>query len=134
MNKSIYKRDRPNLLVEQAGGAQLGNCYMSAVYRVTSTQQMTGNMLRALRDAGAICHGQEFYYHQLGPEGEKIAVTETASYGDGRPTGIDVVPCVDVDDHGNVVGIALNYQNNPITPAKLPYYVYICESRVDSGD
>lgn len=116
MTYRVYKNPRPKLTIESTGGANLGRCYNSMSYTVTSTDKLKRDTLNALRDAGFLGYGQEFYIHS------KCDGTE-------EPAGKDTVTCKLVHERtGEVVG------EEPENTSDFFYYVYHCESRVDSSD
>lgn len=137
VSKGIFKHDRPSLLIERAGGGQLGNCYYGMSYRVTSTVPLCGKDLRALRDMGFLGHGQEFYYHQVIGDRDRLEVPMehvVKNYvKQATPSGHDEVPCVDVHSDGTTTP-ALNYRKESIPSTRIAYYTYSVESRVDSSD
>ncbi len=120
----VYLNPRPALTIENAGGGSLGNCYSSAIYKVTSTVRLSAATLKALNATGVLGFGQEFYIR---------------SQADGKEAaaGEDEVPCVTVDRRtGQPTGEpAINpYSGEPYGSHKYPWFVYMCESRCDSGD
>ena len=112
------KNPRPTLVIEYTGGKNLGRCYNSASYKITSTYVLDEKTLKALFYAGVIGYGQEFHIHSKVGRASEIA-------------GIDVKEWVD-----DVTGEpAINpYTKNLYAPSEQPYYVYNVESRVDSSD
>lgn len=119
-----YPNPRPRLVIECVGGGSLGNCYSSATWRVTATERLSAHKLAALNAAGVLGMGQEFYVR---------------SQADGKeePAGEDDVPCVVTDRFtGKPTGDApINpYSGKLYEPIKCPFFVYLCESRCDSGD
>lgn len=139
MNKYIYKNNRPQLTVSNSGGGQLGNCYSSSTYMVTSLHALSESDLRSLRDIGCMVYGQEFYVKQVDEAGKLLPVSVSLDWH-GRskvaPSGHDVVECVEVNYKGEVIACpGINpYSKEPYKPMRIPYYVYQCESRVDSSD
>lgn len=149
----VYRNDRPSLAIVHAGGANLGRCYSASYFTVTSTRPLSMEDLNTLRDIGFLGYGQEFMAHQvIGEErvrvpqrfnpgrycvGFKEGDEELPSAKDVKPSGVDVVPCVMVDRAtGEVIpGKAINpYSGEPYGTHDQAYYVYRCESRVDSSD
>lgn len=118
-----HRNPRPRLVVESRGGSALRNCYSASYQRITSTQRMSKAQIEALRTAGVLSCGQEFYIR-------------SQCDGAEAPAGMDEVPCsVVVDGVVDVNKIAINeYSGKPYAPIKQPYFVYDTESRVDSGD
>jgi hypothetical protein len=117
-----FRSPRPRLLVEFLFGVSLGNCYSARRYRVTSTQRMARKEIEALREAGVLGHGQEFYIR-------------SRCDGQEEPAGKDVVPCVTVVDGAVVDEPAVNpHTGDPYAPIQCGYFVYEVESRVDSSD
>lgn len=140
----VYRNDRPALTIVNAGGASLGRCYSASYYDVTSTRPLSMEHLIALRDIGFLGCGQEFMAHQVVNE-ERIAVPfKFAEWGEEGPqardvpaSGVDKVPCIMVDRRTREVvpGKAINpYSGEEYGPNEQSYYVYRCESRVDSSD
>ncbi len=117
-----FRNPRPRLVVENVGGSSLGNCYSASLQRITSTLRMSRAQLEALRTAGVIHGGQEFYIRSTCDGKESAA-------------GEDTVPCVTVVD-GKVTGEpAINpYSGEPYGPIQCGYFVYEIETRCDSGD
>lgn len=144
-SRGLYLNKRPSLVIEHAGGGNLGNCYNSMSYKITSLHPMTQKELFLLRDAGFLGYGQEFYCYFEKADGSKVGVPSEKDWlpqqyktGKGpEPTGIDIVPCVEVDDRtGKVLNIKYinTYSGKEVQPTEIGYYVYHCESRVDSSD
>lgn len=124
MKKSfVWRNSRPVLVVEFIGSRQLGHCYHETRYRVTSRERMIRKRLLALFDAGFLGLGQEF---------DVVSICD----GTESPAGEDIVPCVVVNELGNVLDEpAINpYNEKPYPPSPHPYYVYECSTRCDSGD
>lgn len=136
MQRQAFINPRPYLLVESLRSAGLGNCYSSSTRRVTSTMPLDLASLQAIRGAGALVMGQEFYCHQI-VDGKRVGVPAKITWQDKvEPSGLDEVPCSVLDIYGRPIPgeVAVNYRSEPIPPTKLPYYTYECESRVDSSD
>lgn len=138
--KRVYRNPRPQLTIQVTGGAHLGRCYEATYYKVTSKRPLSKKDLRNLRDGGFVGYGQEFMCWYQNSEGNREQVPEELDWRTSKdlvPTCHDVVPCVDVDE---VTGeVTKNPSVNPYSgkedqPINDPYYVYECESRVDSGD
>lgn len=136
----VYRNPRPQLSIELAGGANLGRCYSATYYRVTSTRPLDAKTIRSLRDAGFLGYGQEFMFHQRLPDGNKARVPDELDWRttkDVAPSGTEMIPCVEVDDRtGEPTG---NPPVNPYSgklyePMEQSYFIYDCESRVDSSD
>lgn len=123
MSKTFeYRNPRPLLIVESTGGASLGNCYNASYQRVTSTQRLGRKEIEALREAGVLGYGQEFYIRSR-CDGQEAAA------------GHDAVSCVTVVNGVVTDEPAVNdYTGEPYAPVQRPYFVYETESRVDSGD
>ncbi len=119
----VFRNPRPMVVIENIGGKQLGSCYNASYYRVTALYRLSENTLRALNVAGVMGYGQTF---------------SIRSQCDGKeePAGEDDVKCVTVDCNGEVIADpAINpYTNVPYKSAKIPYFVYECETTCDSGD
>lgn len=111
-----YKNPRPALVIESMGGANLGRCYNSMSYRVTSVEKINRDNLIKLRDAGFLGYGQEFTVH---------------SQCDGKeePGGYDMIDCHTYNSQGHDLG-----KDESRQPIKVSYFIYNCESRVDSSD
>jgi len=117
MGKAVYKRERPELVIERTGGSKLGNCYYAQYYTVTSTRQLSKEKITGLYNLGLLGYGQEFEI-------------PSQCDGDEDPAGIDVIPCID-DETGEV---AINpYSEKEYEPANDPYFVYETVHRVDSS-
>lgn len=139
MSQFVYKATRPNLVIENIGGAHLGRCYSAAYYKVVSKFPLGKDGLMHLRDAGFLGLGQEFYCFRIDSEKNKQPVPDTLDWRDTKveATFKDVVQCVEVDDRTEeVINTApINkYSGKPYGTTELEYYEYYCESRVDSGD
>lgn len=118
----VWRQDRPKLVIESKGGANLGRCYNAQYFEVTSTTALCREDLYKLREMGFLGYGQEF--HVTGPFSSEPGVPE--------PTGVDVVQCVDTET-GEAPAVN-PYSGKPYPDHEFPYYVYKCESRVDSSD
>lgn len=135
-----YRNVRPNLAIELVSSRSLGRCYNAAVYRITSARPLDSTAFRSLREAGFIGYGQEFTILHRKADGSVQPVPDRLdwrSVRDVEPTGFDNVPCVDIDDRtGEVVrNPSVNsYSGRERSPARVPYYVYECEDRIDSSD
>ena len=128
-----FLNTRPLLLIEEGPGANLGNCYTSMSYKVTSRHPLTMDTLRTLREVGFLGYGQEFVAYQLDADGKRHSVTGPQS----TPTAYDEVQCVDYEDtpFQILTSPSINpYSGMPDKPLKMPYFVYVCISRVDSSD
>lgn len=134
----VYKNDRPSLTITYTGGQQLGNCYYSSCFQVTSLKPLSKKNLMALREAGFLGSGQEFMIHgQVMEDGSLHPVVEQLGFKPAVPSGRDTVECAEIDDMTNVVVArpSMNpYTNEPDVPSLVPYYTYNIESRVDSSD
>lgn len=116
----VWKSPRPKLVIESRGGANLGRCYNAQYFEVTSTTALCREDLYKLREMGFLGYGQEF------------RVSGPFSDEDHEPTGVDVVQCVNTETGETP---AVNpYSGKPYPDHEFPYYVYRCESRVDSSD
>ncbi|SRR5579885_788987 len=149
----VYHNDRPALVITNEAGASLGNCYSASYFEVTSTRPLDMEDLYRLRDCGFLGFGQEFSAYQVIGE-ERVRVPGRFNPGryvvgykegddknpeakDIKPTGKDVVPCkMRCRVTGDLLeGQAINpYSGKPYEPIETSYYVYRCESRVDSSD
>lgn len=124
MRKSFVHRSvRPSLTIEMTSSRSLGHCYTEANYRVTSTRPLTHERLRLLFQAGFLGVGQEF-------------IVNSKCDGTEGPAGFDDVPCIVIDDHGNVLPeVAINpYSGRPYGSQQQPYFTYETCCRCDSGD
>lgn len=129
-----WRNPRSALVIESTGDGQLGNCYSSMTYKVTSRQPLTKDKLVALRELGFLGYGQEFFCYLLTPSLRQLTIAES---GTQDPSGHDIVPCSMIDrGNGKIIpGPAINpYSGLPYPDHQDPYYIYICESRVDSSD
>jgi hypothetical protein len=133
---NIYKNDRPILTIQSEGGRSLGNCYSAHFYRITSLSALSKKDMRHLRDAGLIGYGQEYIAEFITHEGVRVPLPEVVNWQNPVvPSGLDEVPCVEVDDQGKVLGPGINpYSKEPYAPTKIGYYVYLVGDRVDSSD
>ena len=122
-NYFMYPAIRPQLSVECTGGANLGNCYNASYYRVTSITPLTKKSILALRDAGFLGYGQEFLLNSP-CDGKEV------------PAGMDLMPCKEMDERTRKIvnENPLSKDGTPKPPIQRPFFVYLCESRVDSGD
>lgn len=151
----VYRNPRPLLTINNKGGASLGNCYSASYYEVTSLHPLSMEDLHRLRESGFLGYGQEFRCVQLLDNGDtRVAVPARFNVGryvvgykegddklpkstDTKPSGTDLVPCQMYDryTYKHIEGVAINpYSNVPYAPNEQTYYVYACESRVDSSD
>lgn len=109
---------RPDITIENAGGASLGRCYSQTNYRVTANRRLTRAQLTGLAELGIIPVGQEF---------------EIVSQCNGKeePAFIDDIAPTAVDRDGLPTATVriVNVQH-----LKFPYWVYECYSRTDSSD
>lgn len=118
MRACAWKNDRPELTIETIGGAKLGRCYYSMTYRVTSCHKLDDSQIHALAAAGFLGYGQEFYIRER-----------------HEPAGMDRVPCrVFIDGVPTDEPPINEYSGTLHQPVDHPFYVYLCERRVDSGD
>ena len=59
----------PQLIVEQTGGAKLGNCYHAAYFKVKSfNRELTQEQVMWLRNNGFLGYGQDFTWTRNDPE------------------------------------------------------------------
>lgn len=135
----VYRGSRARLTIENAGGRNLGRCYNASYYKVTSQDRLDMERLCKLREAGFLGYGQEFEAHFINEEGKKVAVEAKVDWQSPKiePTGVDVVQCSEVDEDTNEVikCPSINpYTGKEDVPTELQYYIYHCESRVDSSD
>ncbi len=87
-------------------------------YKVTSLVELDREDLLKLRGLGFLGYGQEFYIRS-------------------QESGEDEVETSEVDRYtGKIIATpGINpYSKQPYTPRKIPYYVYVVESIVDSSD
>lgn len=120
----LWRNPRPQLTIECTRGFQISNCYSGALWRVTSDRRLSRGTLEALNNAGVLGFGQEF---------------RILSRADGSedPAGKDAIqPSVRDRVTGNLVEgeIAVDYLGKPHTAMEMPFWIYECESRCDSGD
>ena len=134
---AVYRNPRPLLTVESLGGRQLGRCYHSYSYRVTSTSPLAAPFFAALRASGAVSDGQGFVVLQELPDGKTAPVPAEVKWNSRpEPSGADEVPAIDVDDRtGQPTGKpALAWTGAPIGPTKMSYWTYRIDVAVDSSD
>lgn len=135
----IHKNVRPSLAIESRGGANLGRCYNASYFDVTSLSPLSMEDLLRLRECGFLGYGQEFMAYQV-VNGERISVPKSLDWKtkkDVKESGHDIVPCVMIDRTTREVvpGEAINpYSGKAYEPQPVPFYIYRCESRVDSSD
>lgn len=145
MTKDVFwTNPRPVLTIEHAGGSQLGNCYYGSTYKITSTRALDCAEIQALRDAGFLGGGQEFYVRGQMLDGKLVPVPLEMTARDWQlrqnipPTGRDEVGPTVVDrGTGKVLDEqAVNrYTGEPITKTQpYPFFVYLTENRTDSSD
>lgn len=112
-----YRNNRPTLAIEVTGTRNLGRCFNATTYRITTTFKLNKERLKALRTAGFLGYGQEFYFKGVND-------------GSEEPAGFDTVKCLEEDGKP-----AINeYTKQPYNDTQAPFYVYECEDRCDSGD
>ena len=151
---NVWSNDRPQLTVTNKGGRNLGRCYNASFYEVTSNRPLSMEDLYRIRECGFLGYGQEFICSQVigdtearvperfnpgkyvvgyrGDEDEKFPKSDTV-----KPSGMDKVPARMFHRRtGELIpGEARNrYTGEALEPMEMPYYVYRCESRVDSSD
>lgn len=140
MNQTTWKNKRPILTVELTGGSKLGNCYYSTTYKITSTRPLSVKQIIAFRDAGMLGYGQEFSIHGQLVNDSFVPVAASLDWKEltrVSPSGRDTIEAIVIDTlTGNVVDTpALNeYTGKPVHPIEAPYFQYVVEDRVDSGD
>jgi hypothetical protein len=145
----LWESPRPILTVERDGGGKLGNCYYNTVFRITTTRALDVEEIQALRIAGFLGGGQEFYIRgQLMEGGWLVPVPQRWPHKDDwrkwearqnhPPSGTDTVHPTVRDSR---TGERLDEQpiheitGQPITNTHdFPYFVYLVEERVDSSD
>ncbi len=124
---------KPQLTIEKAGSKNLGRCYNSSTYKVTSLQALSIEDLVLIRKAGFLGSGQEFMCRYVSNTGTKVPVPAKLDYmsvKDVVPTGCDMVRGTEVEEDTWMI----------LGPSKcehmyeVNYFVYECESRVDSSD
>lgn len=141
MKDVVWSNPRPTLTIENGGGRQLGNCYSASTYLITALRPLDSEQIMALRKAGVLGYGQEFYVRGQEVDGRLVPVAATLDWktrGDVKPSGIDkITPRV----RDRITGKWLEeqpvnaYTGEPITNERdAPFYVYVVEDRVDSSD
>lgn len=132
-----YVSPKPSLTIEFVGEKYISRCYSSRTWRVTSLSPLSSKEIDALRNAGFLGVGQEFTYHQLTPTGGRATPpTEIRWPLKVDPTGHDRVECAEIDDEsGKVIRCPSynEYAGKLDEAINMPYYVYLCEDRVDSS-
>lgn len=122
-NTFTWLHKRPKLVIERTGGGQISNCYSGSTWKITSLYPLKKETILSLYHAGVVGFGQEF---------------GILSQCDGKekPAGHDTVECVEISRSGEVLpGPAINpYSAEPYPDKQLPFYVYECWSKCDSGD
>jgi hypothetical protein len=135
----MWANPRPVLTVEHGTGRQLGNCYSGMTYVITSTFAFDQEEIKALRKAGVIGYGQEFYILGQEIDGRLVPVPAKLDWEarrDTTPSGIDKVK-PRVRENGKWLDEQPRnaYTGEPIANEHdAPFYVYVVEDRVDSGD
>lgn len=149
----IHRSERPTLSITNKGGANLGRCYNASYFEVVSLKPLDMEDLWRLRECGFLGYGQEFSAEQIIGD-QRIRVPGRfnpgkycVGYQEGddknptadsiKPSGTDMVPCQMYDRRTgeHIPGEAINpYSGKPYEPSEQKYYVYRCESRVDSSD
>lgn len=138
-NPRVYRNSRPLLEIQHAGEAMLGNCYSSTRYRITSLRPLSKENLEALRSVGVLGYGQEFFSYQQTVDGKLAPVPETLDWKTRKeiaPSGFDTVQCSEVDAVTNEIlrTPSINpYSGEEDPPMERPFYVYLCEDRIDSS-
>ena len=113
-----YKSTRPQFSISITKSSQLRNCYSSTLFKVVSIRPLSSKILSTLNEIGILGFGQEFYIHSKCDGMEECSV-------------FDEQMCVD-DETGEM---AIDSRTGkPYGSARIGYFVYECESRVDSSD
>lgn len=132
-----YRNPRPLLTIESLGGRQLGRCYHSYSYRVTSTSPLAAPFFAALRESGTVSNGQGFGYVQELPDGKTAPVPAEIKWNTRpEPSGHDVVEGVEEDEYtGKPTGRPPRAWNGePCKPTQMAYWTYRIDVAVDSSD
>lgn len=114
---SRYRNERPSLAIRFVSEQNLGRCYNSYTYEITSLRRLSREKIIGLKELGFVGSGQMFNIN---------------SQCDGKeePAGHDTVHCVN-DDGTRAVN---KYSGKLYEPNEVPYYVYSVTHRVDSSD
>lgn len=141
MKDVVWSNPRPIVTVEHGGGGQLGNCYYSSGFRITSTRPLDVEAIKGLRAAGFLGYGQEFYIRGQLVDGTLVPVAPKLDWQTSpkvKPTGVDQIAATVCD---RATGKVLDeppvneYTGEPITKTvDGPFFVYVVENRVDSSD
>lgn len=107
---------RQILNIEVTGGANLGRCYTSTTYRVTSRSYLGTKEIDELRKMGYLGYGQEFYAKYVNDSGQLEVLQPTGNPTDWQERNALPKPTM-------ATPTAYDYQ-----------YVYEIETRCDSGD
>jgi hypothetical protein len=141
MKDVVWSNPRPALTIENGGGSQLGNCYYSSGFRITSTRPLDVEAIKGLRAAGFLGYGQEFYVRGQLVDGAHVAVPAKLDWQTSPkvpPSGVDqIAPTVRDRATGKVLDEppVNEYTGEPITKTvEGRYFVYVVENRVDSSD
>jgi len=114
---SRYRNERPNLAIRFVSERNLGRCYNSYTYEITSLSRLSAEKIRALRELGFLGGGQMFDIN-------------SSCDGKEEPAGYDMVHCVN-DDGTRAVN---RYTGKLYERNEVPYFVYRVTNRIDSSD
>lgn len=142
MKDVVWSNPRPTLTVENGGGRQLGNCYSASTYIITTIHALDLEEIKALRAAGFLGYGQEFYISGQEIDGRLVPVPagpcDWQTRSEVKPSGVDKIkPRVRCRQTGKWLDEQpVNaYTGQPITNEHdAPFFVYVVEDRVDSSD
>lgn len=139
--KSIYRNNRPILLIEKIGSRQGGSCYYIYKYKITSTLPLSQESFTSLRKVGVLGYGQELIVKQVFIDNESLKFNDSKlpEKIDWKTkvaaSAYDTIACVDIDDITGQITPAINPSNKQPYPDKqFPFYVYEAEDHVDSSD
>ena len=111
-----FKITRPDLSIKHLYSRSIGRRLTSENFRITSRSKLTLERIYKLQEAGFLGVGQEFHIHSQHDGQEAPAFHEEA-------------PCHFTNDKYEDLG------PNPSIPAmKIGFFVYDCESIIDSSD
>lgn len=134
----IYVNPRPILTINVSGTKNLGRCYNSTTYKITSLRPLDYAAIKSLRNAGFLGYGQTYSCYYLSNEGKKVEILDPVDHKIRlEPTGFDTIECSEVDNVSNkVIRVpSINpYSGKPDLPIQSPYYIYVCEDVIDSSD
>ena len=89
----------PKLTITLVEENNLGRCYNEYVYSVVSLSPLSKSAILALRGAGFLGYGQDFWFDEILPDGSKSPVVEKPDWSRRQPAY--TYRCVDRVDSGD---------------------------------